>query len=556
MADPLEVAHGFLAEGELAQAGLWARRALALNPEEPAVNNLLGVLADAKFDAWTACRLFGRALARDPFNVLVFSNIAGTLARAGIAEAGARVARRTLALRPGHAKTLNNLAQALKGAGYIKDAVIAFRRSIASERNADIHSNLVFTLSYGDELSSVEIFEEYRRWERLHASPFYAQRPAHTNDADPDRPLIVGYLSQDFREHTIGRHLAALFENHDRSVMQPYGYTSSQSTDAVAERCRLHSAAWRRIAGQSDDAVAQLIRRDRVDILVVVAGHTANGRLLVAARKPAPIQTSVYEISTTGLCLMDYWFSDTMLHPQDGTGTTEVFTETLWRLPCFFLHPADDTAPEPGPPPVLRNGCLTFGSFNNTAKLSATTIESWAHALRAVPGSRMVIKYLAWCLDAAVQGRVLRLFHDNGIAADRILFSGPDLQRRAHFESWNTVDVALDAYPFGGCTASFEALWMGVPMISLAGTRFVSRFGLTVLNRLGMDDLVASKASDFGAIAARLAGDHARLAALRSTLRDKMRTSPLCDGKAQAGYFEDAYREMWRRWCSMRPPTG
>ncbi len=411
------------------------------------------------------------------------------------------------------------------------------------------HSNLLFSMSYDENVSSAALFKEYRRWEDIHARPVRFVGEQLNIDRDPDRRLVVGYLSPDFREHPLGRILAALFVNHDPRELQLNAYALVASADRFAERCRRHSAVWHLVAGWPDEDIAALLRRDRVDILVVVGGHSSGGRLLVAARRPAPIQVSLYDVSTSGIASMDYWLSDPVLHPADGSSTTELFTETVMRLPCFFLQPADEEAPASEPPPVLRTGRLTFGSFSNPAKLSPSTIRMWSSALHAVPGSIICLKYVDWYIDPAVQSRVLRLFRDNRVDAERVRFDGGDLDRPNQLRLWNNIDIALDTYPFGGWTSTFEAMWMGVPVVSFAGTRFAGRVGLAVMSRLELGDLVAKRPEEFGTIAANLALDHPRLAALRTSLRERLRRSPLCDGRVQARYFEEAYRNMWRRWC-------
>lgn len=546
--DPLAVANRQFKEGNLLGALLSARRAVALDPQEPAIHNLIGVLSDTRFDLDGAMQAYGRALARDPYNTLVFANLTGALARYGLVEPALRVARRTLALVPSETSTHNNVAQALKGAGYVDEALVAYRRAMALGGDSGLHSNLLFAMSYPDTISSDALFAEYRRWARRRA-PVTTDPRRFSNAVDPNRQLVVGYVSQDFREHPLGRILVALFENHDREKVQINAYAETRGMDEVTERCRRSAAVWRQVTGRSDDEVAELIARDGVDVLVIVGGHSAHNRLLVATRRPAPIQLSLYDVSTSGLDAVDYWVTDPLLHPADGSGWTERFTEKLLRLPCFFLQPPDDDAPPVAPPPFLREGRISFGSFSNPAKLTPTTIAAWSAAMLAVPGSRLGLKYVDWYADALVQERVTRLFAAHGIGGERLVFGSGDHTRHEQLSLWNDIDIALDPYPFGGWTSSFEALWMGVPLITLLGERFAGRVGHAVLSRLGLWDLVARTPEEFGRIAGSLASDSARLQAIRSSLRDTMRASPLCDGARQARFFEDGYREVWSSWC-------
>lgn len=548
-ADPLLEAEAHHRRGDIAGAEAWARRALSQSPQEPAILNLLGVLADLRFDLVAATTAFGRALARDPYNVLIFGNLAGTLPRYGLVEPGVRIGRRTLALSPADQIAHNNLALALRAGGFVQESIASYRRAIALAPTSALHSNLLFAMSYDDRTSSEELFAEYRRWEEIYARPSYRPGRTHPNPVDPDRRIVVGYVSQDFRDHPLGRILVELIENHDPRHVQVNCYASIQFSDALTERCRRRSSVWRQVTGASDSELAEQIRADGVDILVIVGGHSAHNRLLVAAHRPAPIQVSLDDVSTSGLEVVDYWISDPLLHPADGRGWSERFTETVMRLPCFFLQPPDDTAPPVQPLPALKTGRVTFGSFSNPAKLTPTTISAWAAAMRAVPGSRIGLKYVDWYADASVQRRIVAMFAGEGIAFDRIVFGGGDHSRAEQLALWNDIDVALDPFPFGGWTSSFEALWMGVPVLTLLGERFAGRVGYAVMERLGLGEFVARTPAEFGTIAAAVTRDLGELAQLRLSLRETLRRSPLCDGKIQAGYFESAYREMWLAWC-------
>ncbi len=547
--DPFLEAERYHRNGDIAGAEAWARRALAESPQEPAILNLMAVLADQRFDLVAATTAYGRALARDAYNLMIFGNLAGTLSRYGLVEPAVRIGRRTLALSPADQTALNNTAQALKAGGFVKESIVGYRRAIAIAPSSPLHSNLIFTMSYDDEVSSETLFAEYRRWEDVYARPHYRAGRQHPNPVDPDRRIVVGYLSQDFRDHPLGRILVELIENHDPGRVQVNAYASIRFSDELAERCRRGSSVWRQVAGLSDAELAEQIRADGVDILVVVGGHSAHNRLLVTAHRPAPIQVSLDDVSTSGLEVVDYWISDPLLHPADGEGWSERFTETVLRLPCFFLQPPDDLAPPVQPPPALNAGRITFGSFSNPAKLTPTTIAAWGNAMRAVPGSRIGLKYVDWYADASVQRRVLGMFAAEGVTGDRIVFGGGDHSRAEQLALWNDIDVALDPFPFGGWTSSFEALWMGVPVITLLGERFAGRVGYAVMDRLGLGNYVARTPAEFGTIAAAVTRDLGALAKVRLDLRERLRRSPLCDGKVQAGYFEAAYRDVWRRWC-------
>jgi protein O-GlcNAc transferase len=268
----------------------------------------------------------------------------------------------------------------------------------------------------------------------------------------------------------------------------------------------------------------------------VLAGHTARNRPLVAAWGGAPVQASFHDLTTSGLSAMDWWITDGVLHPE---GTRERFTEKLWRLPCFYLHRPPAEAPEVGPLPCEERGHVTFVSCNNPAKVTAEVVGLWAEVLTAVPGSRLMLKYVDWFADAAVRQRYLSLFGEYGVA-DRLDFRGRDLRRADQLALLNEADIALDPFPFNGSTTTFEALWMGVPVVTLAGERFVGRVGASVLTAAGHSELVAADRAGYIAMAAALAADRTRLAELRRTLRPSLLASPLCDARGYAEMFEDA----------------
>jgi len=289
------------------------------------------------------------------------------------------------------------------------------------------------------------------------------------------------------------------------------------------------------------------VRADRIDILVLLAGHTGANRPQICALRPAPIQVNMFGLATMGMTAVDYWLSDAIVHPPD---STERSTEALMRLPSWYLHQPPTDAPDVGPPPSARAGFVTFGSCNNPAKLTAEVIRTWVAVMTAVPGSKLLLKYLGFFGDEAMRDRFKTMFARHGIDAERLIFVGEEAPRASHLGVLNRVDVALDPFPFNGCTTTFEALWMGVPAITIAGRRFIGRIGTSFLTLVGLPDLIAADTGDYVAKAAALAADSARLALLRSGLRARIAASPLCDAPVHARAVEAAYRRMWRSWCA------
>jgi predicted O-linked N-acetylglucosamine transferase (SPINDLY family) len=371
-----------------------------------------------------------------------------------------------------------------------------------------------------------------------------ARAPA--NDRDPERPLRIGYLSADFRANPIALNVIGLIERRDRTWFQAYCYGEVQRPDEITRRYQAAADGYRSTVGIDDDGVAAMIRSDRIDVLFCMAGHTAYNRLLVCAQKPAPVQISYGDLTTTGLATMDWWITDPVIHPED---TRERFTERLLRVPLLVLHEPPAESPAVAPLPATASGIVTFGSCNNAAKLNDRVFALWARVLGAVPRSRLLLKYVNWFANPSAQRRIVDAFVGRGIDASRILFDGERSARARHLEILNRIDIALDPFPFNGCTTTFEALWMGVPVVTLAGERWLGRMGIGTLAPLGLGSLAARDEDGYVAAAVALASDLDALATLRAGLRRRVQSSPLVDAEAYARSVEAAFRTAWCDWC-------
>lgn len=540
------------------------RSAISLDPAQADAHRALGATArlpaldPAAADGWIALasaqiaagnrlgasRAARRAIATAPGRLEGHGNLGVLLQEQGDLDLAARIYRRGLAIDDRHAGLWNNLGNALTD---IRAIVAAYRRAhdLAPDDLAT-HSNLLFALNYLPDLGSEALFEEYRRWEARHARHLYARSRPPANDRDPSRPLRIGYLSADFRSNPIAHNIVGLIERRDRRQFQAFCYGEVARPDEVTERYRAASDGYRSTVGHDDDAVAQMIRADRIDILFCMAGHTANNRLLVCARKPAPVQMSYGDLSTTGLATMDWWLTDPVIHPE---GTRERFTERLLRLPLLVLHEPPAESPAVGPLPAAATGWITFGSCNNAAKLNDRVFALWARVLAAVPKSRLLLKYVNWFANPSARSRILDAFAGYGIDPARIAFDGERVARARHLEILNRIDIALDPFPFNGCTTTFEALWMGVPVVSLAGERWLGRMGIGTLAPLGLERMAAGNEEQYVGIARALASDLAALKALRAGLRARVAASPLVDAERYARSVESAYRAAWQEWC-------
>ncbi len=444
----------------------------------------------------------------------------------------------------------NNLGLLLYKQGRPQEAVALYREALAGyAQAADLYSNLLLTMQYAGGYTQAESLAEHLEYARCFEAPLMKEWHAHPNARDPGKRLKIGYVSPDFKAHAVAFFIEPVLAHHDHVRMEVCCYCNHTVSDAVTVRLKSLVEQWHDISAIDDVRLAEQIREDGIDILVDLAGHTAGGRLQTFARKPAPVQvTWLGYPCTTGLAAMDYRITDVHADP---AGVSEAnYSETLFRLPDTFdcyAPPCD--APEVGVLPAIAQGYVTFGSFNNLAKLSAEVRALWAQVLLAVPGSRLLLKSVPLA-DTATRQRLIGDFAEYGVGEERLILAVAEATHFSHLNRYHEVDIGLDPFPYNGVTTSFEAMWMGVPVVTLAGSSFISRMGVTMLTNLGMTELIADTPQGYVAIAARLAGDIDRLAALRAGLRDRMANSPLTDARRFTLNLENAYREMWAKWCS------
>jgi predicted O-linked N-acetylglucosamine transferase (SPINDLY family) len=369
---------------------------------------------------------------------------------------------------------------------------------------------------------------------------------------EPDRVLRVGYLSPDFKRHSVSYFFEPILRHHDLGRYQTFCYNTGQGEDEVTRRLRAAAATWRDCRAADDAQLLQMIRTDRIDILVELSGHTTGNRLAALAHRAAPIQmTYIGCPSSTGVPAIDYRIVDAITDPP---GAEVHASETLLRLPgCFLCYRPPEEAPETSPPPctLAPDATITFGSFNNLAKVSPETARLWADVLRAVPGSMLLLKGKALG-DPAARAAVENVLTAHGCSADRLYLLGdiPDL--RGHLAAYASVDIALDPIPYTGTTTTCEALWMGVPAVTLRGNLHAGRVGASLLTAAGVSEWIAETPEQYILKAADLAGDRDRLRVMRSTQRQRMSESRLCDAPAHTRALESAYRECWRKWVAGR----
>jgi protein O-GlcNAc transferase len=520
------------------------RRALQLQPNDPETHTNLGIaLRDCgQFDEAIAACL--RALEIKPDLPDAHTNLGNALRDRGQLDEAIAAYRRALQIKPDFSDACNNLANALNDIGRIDEAIEFYRRALEIRPgNSEAHSNLIYSLLFHPRHDAGTIAEERKRWNRQFSDPVKQLIMAHTNDRELGRRLRIGYVSPDFREQVIGRNILPLFECHDRQNFEILCYSGVVRPDPLTDKFRERADQWRSTVGVGDAALAEMIRQDGVDILVDLTQHMAGNRLPVFARKPAPIQVSFAGYpESTGLEAIEYRISDRYLERgcvDEGIGGNE----RVRLIDSFWCYAPREVGVKVNEPPARETGRVTFGSLNNFCKVNEQTLKLWARVLGAVGDSRLVLLSRM----GSPRRRTLDVLERHGVARGRVEFV--DFHpRREYLELYHRLDIVLDTFPYNGHTTSLDALWMGVPVVSLAGDTPVSRAGLSQLTNLGLPELAAHSETEYVNIACDLARDVPRLAQLRSTLRDRMENSILMDAPRFARQVEQAYREMWQTW--------
>jgi protein O-GlcNAc transferase len=551
------------------------RQALAIKPDYPdALINLGNILID-RGETDEVLSLLSRAAELAPSSVLVLSNLGGFLNELKRSEEAITVLNRAIAADPSFAGAHLNLGKALAKLDRHDDAIKSFARAIALQpelSNAHeslglslhnlgeldaavaayreamrlepdeprIHSDLILTMQYHKDFDSEKILAEEKRWNTLYGQFAVAR---HENDRAPDRRLRIGYVSGDLWNHAVGRNLLPMFQAHDHQSFEVYFYSNSREQDSITQAVRACADHWRKIIHLDDTQVAEIIRADKVDILIDLSQHTGRNRLPLFAQKPAPVQIAFGGYpGGTGLSAMDYRISDPYLDP---SGSDWKYVEKTLRLPdSFWLYLPADHEPV-GELPALRNGFVTFGCLNSFCKINEPVLRLWGRVLQTSPTSRLIL--LGG--EPSQRRKVDGIMSSMDIAPHRIEMI-PRQFRKQYMLEYERIDVALDTFPYNGHISSLDALWMGVPVVTLVGERAVSRGGWSLLNNLGLAELAAWNEEKFVEIAVGLAGDLPRLTELRRTLRQRMLDSPLTDAKRFASNMENLYRQAWTERCA------
>jgi predicted O-linked N-acetylglucosamine transferase (SPINDLY family) len=523
--------------GRKAEALQSFRRALALAPESAVARSRFGHVAIDAGETDLAHRHLNRALAVDATDGLAWAAVARRhfadfdFDRADVAF------RRGLAMAPALPALLVGLAELRRDEAEIAVALRLYERAFAAEASARIERALLLALLYMPDLDEAAHFKRHLAYARRHAP----ERPRPPAEPVSGRRIRLGYLSAGFFEHPTAALTVRLIEAHDRRRFEILLFAHVARPDAMSRRLESAADRWVDVHGLSFEAIAERIRASRIDILVHPAGRHDPIIWPVAALRPAPVQVALYEAATTGIAAFDYLITDATLNPRRGTERT---VERMVRLPSLPLHELPADAPEVAPLPALARGHVTFGSLNNSAKLNDRVLALWARVLASVPSSRLLIK-APLLASRQLAERVRAVFRNAGIAGERVeLMPGYTNSRRELLGTYDRIDIGLDTFPYSGGMTTFEAMCQGVPVVTLAASRMVGRWGATLAAHAGHADLVAETEDAFVGIAGRLAADLPALAARRARLRGDFLSSPLCDARLKARHLERAYRRM------------
>jgi predicted O-linked N-acetylglucosamine transferase (SPINDLY family) len=553
----LRLAHALKAQGRLPEARAAAGRAAALDPACADAHFCLGELAAATEGFAAAVPHLRRVTELQPQAADGWANLGAALAQSAGGTGALECFDRALALDPANAQALTGRALALQAEHRTDEALAAYARVLARDpRRHEARSARLLALHYADGLDRRELFAEHLAFGAAVTAPPPLPLP---NAPDPARRLRVAFLSPDLRSHPIAYFLDPLLAHLDRAAFEIVLYHDHAVVDPMSARLRARADRWRNLAGLPAAAAEAAIREDASDILVDLAGHTGFNRLPLFARRLAPVQVTYLGYpDTTGLQAMDYRLVDAITDPPGEADA--LATEKLVRFaPTAWAYGPPEEAPAPAPPPALAGGPVTFGCFNNFAKVSDTTLRGWARVLAAVPGSRLLLKDRSLSSpdqQARVRARCAVLGLDN----DRVELLGRTAGLGAHLAQYARIDLALDTFPYHGTTTTCDALWMGRPVVTLAGGRHASRVGASLLAAAGHAGWVARDWDEYVRIAAGLASDRPRLGEISRALRRDLACSPLLDHPAQAVRLGAALRDCWARWCAeaggLPPPVS
>jgi len=535
-------------QGQLAEAITCCQQAIQLKPDfAPAYNNqALAFSEQNEFIKAVDC--LHKALNLNPNYAEAYCNLGIILQKQGKLSEAMNSLQRAIALKPDFNQAHNNLGSVLTEMGRISEAINHYRKALAQNPSQPIHSNLLLSFDYRI-LDTDTFLNEHQRFNEQYAKPLAALIKPFLNDRASQRKLKIGYISPDFHQHVVSHFVEPILAHHNHQQFDIFCYYTNLKIDKITKHLQQYADHWRNCFGLLDEELVAQIRQDQIDILVDLSGHTYGKQLLILARKPAPLQmTYLGYPNTTGLTAIDYRITDSYAEPP---GIAEsLSTETLLRMPkSYFCYWPAKESPLVNKLPASQKGYITFGSFNKFAKLSEEVLELWAQVLKAVPNAKLLIKAKSLNdrpTQKALQAQLAKL----GIEAERLILVTYAPSTQAHLQTYYQVDIGLDSYPYNGATTTCEALWMGVPVVTLVGERHAARMGFSILSALGLTELIAHTPDEYVQICIKLANDINYLQKFRQKIRTQMQASPLMDGATFTHHLETNYQQVWEKWCN------
>jgi len=527
-------------------------QAVEIKTDDADAYNNLGIALNFLGELNESVASYRRALEIKPDFAEAYNNLGNTLKNLGQLDEAVANYRRALELKSDYASPYNNLGNIQQVLGIHDGALTSYRRALEIMPDfAEAHSNLLFCLSHIEAMDAQTLFAEHLRFGEQFETSLRADWPEHGNTRDPQRTLQVGFVSGDLYNHALASFIEPVLAHLSGDVqLSLHGYYNNSVEDATNQHLRGLLSHWHQVSGLPDEALAQKIRSDGIDILIDLSGHTGKNRLLTFARKPAPVQASWMGYpGTTGLSAMDYYLADRFFLPPGQYD--DQFTEKLVYLPANAPFMPLMEASAVNALPALNNGYLTFGSFNRPSKLGRPVIALWSQLLRALPDARML---MGGMLEEGKDGTLIDWFREEGIAHERLDFHVRS-SMRTYLGLHHQVDICLDTYPYTGGTTTLHALWMGVPTLTMAGHTAAGRQGAAILGHAGLDAFVAHDAAGFVQKGLSMAGDLAALSGIRAGLRERFAHSAMGQPALIAAGLERALRIMWQRWCEGLPPA-
>ncbi len=553
--------------GRLDEAMSACRKAIAIAPKNAQAFSTLGNIYSISGRPDEAIAAYRHAVTYNPKFAGAFSNLANSLEQRGLIAEAYEAILEAVRLDPNLADAQNNYGNILKDLARLDEAVAAYRRTIALVPGRSMfYSNLIYAMWFRQQCDPAEVLAESRTWARLLAEPLTRAAAPHTNDRSPDRKIRLAYVSNDFRQHPIGRLIFPLIACRDRSQFEIVLFSGVPRPDAITQAIYQSVDRVIPVGGMTDEQMAQAVRNEKIDILVDLALHMSGTRLEVFARRAAPVQiTYLAYCATTGMTAMDYCVTDRNLDPVDDAASpapqspapespatplgvaSPIHSERLLHLPqCYWCYTASGEAPPINASPAARSRVVTFASMNSFTKLNSGVLDLWCELMKQVPGSQLFV-----VVPGGPQRRtqVAADFARRGVDPGRLKM-GDIVSVPAYFNSYLEVDISLDPFPYNGGTTTMDSLFMGVPVVTIAGRWATARAGVTILNTLGHPEWIANTPEEYVQIAARVAANVPKLVELRASLRQEMLNSPLMNARRFTADFETLYRKTWRHWCN------